>query len=166
MGKSYTTEVTREVKWAIHPPTMGDGDGDGDGDGHRLTIYSVIPVRGVLYPNQVVKIAIGKRSIKHLVHHLGQDTAGLEDFEDGSEGATKLAVALARPGGEPPVHTVGTAVRILEVRALPQTGTEYAATLEQGTVFVVAMQGIERVAFDGEPVVEENSLPATSLEAV
>ena len=80
-------------------------------------IYSVIPVRGVVYPNQVVKIVISKRSssidlIEHLLH-LGRDS-DTEDLDvlqvqEGSDSAgagagAGSAAGLAlpkRPPGKP-----------------------------------------------------------------
>ena len=57
--------------------------------------------------------------VERLLDALGQPFGPLDDLARSSSAAL-LAVSLAKPDEEPPIHRVGTAVRLLEVRAVTQ----------------------------------------------
>ena len=82
-------------------------------------VVAVLPVRRVIFPNQLSSFAIGKSSSVALIEHLmtaklGMRTGKLSTSSQGELSMT-LAVALLRP--ENPtlaVHSVGTTVKLLE----------------------------------------------------
>ena len=116
--------------------------------------FSVLPVRRVLFPMQVATYAVGKRSsvalIERLLDALGQPFGPLDDLARSSSAAL-LAVSLAKPDEEPPIHRVGTAVRLLEVRAVTQAMVGAGAGgsgLSAAAVYVIVVQGVERLTFE------------------
>ena len=60
-------------------------------------------------------------------------------------------MSLAKPDEEPPIHRVGTAVRLLEVRAVTQAMVGAGAGgsgLSAAAVYVIVVQGVERLTFE------------------
>ena len=119
-----------------------------------VATFSVLPVRRVLFPMQVATYAVGKRSsvalIERLLDALGQPFGPLDDLARSSSAAL-LAVSLAKPDEEPPIHRVGTAVRLLEVRAVTQAMVGAGAGgsgLSAAAVYVIVVQGVERLTFE------------------
>ena len=59
-------------------------------------------------------------------------------------------MSLAKPDEEPPIHRVGTAVRLLEVHAVTQAmvGAGAGGSGLSAAVFVIVVQGVERLTFE------------------
>ena len=118
-----------------------------------VATISVLPVRRVLFPMQVATYAISKRSsvalIERLLDALGQPFGPLDDLARSSSAAL-LAVSLAKPDEEPPIYRVGTAVRLLEVRAVTQAmvGAGAVGSGLSAAVYVIVVQGVERVTLE------------------
>ena len=64
-----------------------------------------------------------------------------------------VAVSLIRPDEDPPVHPVGTAVRLLEVRTV-QHAARGASLSGPSAIYVIVVQGVERLTFDAEAVAD------------
>ena len=122
-------------------------------DSAMVATISVLPVRRVLFPMQVATYAISKRSsvalIERLLDALGQPFGPLDDLARSSSAAL-LAVSLAKPDEEPPIYRVGTAVRLLEVRAVTQAmvGAGAVGSGLSAAVYVIVVQGVERVTLE------------------
>ena len=59
-------------------------------------------------------------------------------------------MSLAKPDEEPPIHRVGTAVRLLEVHAVTQAmvGAGAGGSGLSAAVYVIVVQGVERLTFE------------------
>jgi ATP-dependent Lon protease len=143
---------------------------------------AVLPVRRVIFPGQLASFAIGKKASVALIDFLLTEKLGRSlgrlDEASRAESATLLAVSLADPeesGPAPlPVRRVATAVQLLEVRAVKDSGGSGsigASGAEGGgggggggqidggkgerPVYLIVVQGTERLLLEDEPVERE-----------
>ena len=134
-----------------------------------MAVYGVLPVRKVVFPHQVSSFAVGKPSSVALIDNILltlDRRPGRLDEETRKESSLHLAVALVKEASSSgviyPVHAAATACRLLEVRIVKPSalrGTADADTAAgdsgPGAVYVIVVQGAERIVLDDEPEATE-----------
>ena len=134
---------------------------------------AVLPVRRVIFPSQLSSFAIGKKSsvtlVERLLSKLGLKDKDPERLNDGfgMDRATHLVIALARPEDpELGVARVGTAVRLLEIRHIKGVAPATADGNSSGAVYVIVVQGTERVMLDAKSACSEPFLHVRARKLV